>query len=121
VARRLGAQGGARPDTHAIAAPASDLRRRRAALSPVADPCARARRRGRDPRARVAPCARRRRRRLVSGSTGKARPAKRVTAYTDGSCDTASGRGGWAYLLTYNGQRKVDSGFESGTTNNRME
>ncbi len=57
----------------------------------------------------------------MSGSTGKARPAKRVTAYTDGSCDTASGRGGWAYLLTYNGQRKVDSGFESGTTNNRME
>lgn len=46
---------------------------------------------------------------------------KRVTAYTDGSCDTMSGRGGWAYLLRFNAQRKVESGFEPGTTNNRME
>ncbi|MBX3144664.1 MAG: ribonuclease HI [Trueperaceae bacterium] len=46
---------------------------------------------------------------------------KSVTAYTDGSCDTKSGRGGWAYLLTFNSQRKVESGFEPGTTNNRME
>lgn len=46
---------------------------------------------------------------------------KRVSAYTDGSCDTASRRGGWAYLLTFNGQRKSDSGFEADTTNNRME
>ncbi len=44
-----------------------------------------------------------------------------MTAYTDGSCDTMSGRGGWAYLLRFNAQRKVESGFEPGTTNNRME
>lgn len=46
---------------------------------------------------------------------------KSVTAYTDGSCETRSGDGGWAYLLLYNGARKRASGFEAGTTNNRME
>lgn len=44
-----------------------------------------------------------------------------VTVYTDGSCDTTSGRGGWAYLLDHDGHRKQASGFEAGTTNNRME
>jgi len=48
-------------------------------------------------------------------------PKKRVTAYTDGSCETQSGDGGWAYLLTYSGARKRASGFEADTTNNRME
>ena len=46
---------------------------------------------------------------------------KQVTAYTDGSCETQTGDGGWAYLLVYNGARKRRSGFEPGTTNNRME
>ncbi len=54
-------------------------------------------------------------------AAGPPRGPKQVTAYTDGSCDTASGRGGWAYLLSFNSQRKVDSGFERDTTNNRME
>ncbi|HZW28191.1 MAG TPA: ribonuclease HI [Trueperaceae bacterium] len=44
-----------------------------------------------------------------------------VTAYTDGSCDTASGRGGWAYLLASGGRTRRASGFEPDTTNNRME
>ncbi len=46
---------------------------------------------------------------------------KRVSVHTDGSCDTQSGDGGWAYLLEYNGHERVASGFEAGTTNNRME
>ena len=44
-----------------------------------------------------------------------------MTVYTDGSCDTASGRGGWAYLIERDGRREQASGFEAGTTNNRME
>ena len=46
---------------------------------------------------------------------------KHVRIFTDGSCDTASGEGGWGYLLTYNGARKVQAGYEANTTNNRME
>ena len=46
---------------------------------------------------------------------------KKVFLYTDGSCDTGSRRGGWAYLLVYNGVRKQAAGFEADTTNNRME
>ncbi len=46
---------------------------------------------------------------------------RNVTAYTDGSCDTTSGDGGWAYLLMFNGASKEANGFEPGTTNNRME
>lgn len=48
-------------------------------------------------------------------------PAKDVTIFTDGSCDTKSGEGGWGYLLLYRGRRKTASGYEGGTTNNRME
>ncbi len=44
-----------------------------------------------------------------------------VVAYTDGSCDTGSGDGGWAYLLIAGRHRTKASGFEAGTTNNRME
>ncbi|HZX00489.1 MAG TPA: ribonuclease HI [Trueperaceae bacterium] len=44
-----------------------------------------------------------------------------VTVYTDGSCDTVSGRGGWAFLIERDGLHTKASGFESGTTNNRME
>ena len=46
---------------------------------------------------------------------------KHIHIYTDGSCDTTSGDGGWAYLLVYNGHKKEASGFEASTTNNRME
>ena len=46
---------------------------------------------------------------------------KKVLLYTDGSCDTGTRRGGWAYLLVYNGVRKQAAGFEADTTNNRME
>ncbi len=46
---------------------------------------------------------------------------KRVTVFTDGSCDTGSGRGGWAYLLKHGSRTKKASGFEANTTNNRME
>lgn len=46
---------------------------------------------------------------------------KHLFAYTDGSCNTQTGDGGWAYLLVYNGQRKEAAGYEAGTTNNRME
>jgi len=35
--------------------------------------------------------------------------------------DTTTKRGGWAYLLRYQGQEKTRSGFASETTNNRME
>ncbi len=47
--------------------------------------------------------------------------APAVTVYTDGSCDTTSGRGGWAYLVEAGDQRLQASGFEPSTTNNRME
>jgi len=46
---------------------------------------------------------------------------KSVQAWTDGSCDTASGHGGWAYLLRYGEHETKASGYEAGTTNNRME
>jgi ribonuclease HI len=54
-------------------------------------------------------------------------PRKQVAATTDGSCDTRSGDGGWAYRLAYRdrvtGREHVRtaSGYEPGTTNNRME
>jgi ribonuclease HI len=48
-------------------------------------------------------------------------PKKHVTIFTDGSCDTATGRGGWAYLLCYDGVKRDASGYEANTTNNRME
>lgn len=46
---------------------------------------------------------------------------KHILIFTDGSCDTTTGHGGWAYLLTYNGHEKENSGYEANTTNNRME
>ncbi len=48
-------------------------------------------------------------------------PQEHVTLYTDGSCDTASGHGGWAYMLATPAGRTTASGYEPGTTNNRME
>jgi ribonuclease HI len=46
---------------------------------------------------------------------------KHVYIYTDGSCDTTTGDGGWAYLLVYGKVKKEAADFEAKTTNNRME
>lgn len=52
---------------------------------------------------------------------------KHVVATTDGSCETRSGDGGWAYRLAYRDRLtgrdhvRTASGYEAGTTNNRME
>jgi ribonuclease HI len=52
---------------------------------------------------------------------------KHVVATTDGSCETRSGDGGWAYRLAYRDRAsdrehvRTASGYESATTNNRME
>lgn len=44
-----------------------------------------------------------------------------VDIYTDGACARNPGPGGWAAILRYKGTEKEISGFESDTTNNRME
>jgi len=50
------------------------------------------------------------------------RPArKHVLATTDGSCETRTGDGGWAYRLAYGDHVRTASGYEPTTTNNRME
>ncbi len=46
---------------------------------------------------------------------------KQVTVWTDGSCETRTGEGGWAYLLQFGSSGRKVSGYEGGTTNNRME
>lgn len=46
---------------------------------------------------------------------------RKVTAWTDGSCETRTGEGGWAYLLQHGDSGRMVSGYEAGTTNNRME
>jgi len=46
---------------------------------------------------------------------------KHVTIWTDGSCDTGSGDGGWGYLMRYRDHLRRDAAFEPNTTNNRME
>ncbi len=46
---------------------------------------------------------------------------KKVIIYTDGGCWGNPGPGAWAALLEYNGIKKLISGFEKETTNNRME
>lgn len=55
----------------------------------------------------------------MSNSDG--RGLRVVHAWTDGSCETNTGHGGWAYLLRYGGSVKRASGYEANTTNNRME
>ncbi len=44
-----------------------------------------------------------------------------VKIYTDGACSGNPGRGGYGAVLLYKEHRKEISGFESDTTNNRME
>ena len=45
----------------------------------------------------------------------------RVIIYTDGACDPNPGPGGWAAVLMYKDRMKEMSGYETKTTNNRME
>jgi len=44
-----------------------------------------------------------------------------VVIYTDGACRGNPGPGGWGVVLRYQGNLKTLNGFESETTNNRME
>ena len=44
-----------------------------------------------------------------------------ITIYTDGSCLTNPGNGGWAAIISENNKKKIISGNEKNTTNNRME
>lgn len=46
---------------------------------------------------------------------------KEVIIYTDGACSGNPGPGGWAAILQYQDQSREISGFETHTTNNRME
>jgi len=44
-----------------------------------------------------------------------------ITIYTDGSCLTNPGKGGWAAIISQDGKIKKITGSEKNTTNNRME
>jgi ribonuclease HI len=44
-----------------------------------------------------------------------------IEIYTDGSCLTNPGNGGWAAIINDDGKIKKISGSEKNTTNNRME
>ena len=46
---------------------------------------------------------------------------KTVQVYTDGACSGNPGPGGWGAVLRYENYQKEISGYESNTTNNRME
>ena len=45
----------------------------------------------------------------------------RITIYTDGSCLTNPGNGGWAAIINDEKEIRKISGSEKNTTNNRME
>ena len=44
-----------------------------------------------------------------------------IEIWTDGGCRGNPGPGGWAYVVRSAGATRESSGFEPGTTNNRME
>ena len=44
-----------------------------------------------------------------------------ITIYTDGSCLTNPGNGGWAAIINDEKEIRKISGSEKNTTNNRME
>ena len=44
-----------------------------------------------------------------------------IKIYTDGSCLSNPGDGGWAAIINIDGEFKKISGYEKNTTNNRME
>lgn len=46
---------------------------------------------------------------------------REVEIYTDGACSGNPGPGGWAAILVYGPHEKELSGYETSTTNNRME
>lgn len=46
---------------------------------------------------------------------------KEIVLYTDGACSGNPGPGGWGAILMYRDHKKEISGYESATTNNRME
>ena len=46
---------------------------------------------------------------------------KQVVIYTDGACSCNPGPGGWGAILMYKSKRKEISGYNSMTTNNKME
>lgn len=46
---------------------------------------------------------------------------KSIQIYTDGACSGNPGPGGWGAILEYRDTVKEISGFESETTNNKME
>ncbi|MBR4420338.1 MAG: ribonuclease HI [Clostridia bacterium] len=46
---------------------------------------------------------------------------KKVDIYTDGACSGNPGAGGYCAILIYNKIEKIVSGYETDTTNNRME
>lgn len=48
-------------------------------------------------------------------------PSQTVIAYTDGACLGNPGPGGWAVVMTRDGQRRVLKGGVARTTNNAME
>ena len=45
----------------------------------------------------------------------------KLAVYTDGGCLGNPGPGAWAYLVLHSGGKEERSGYESSTTNNRME
>lgn len=45
----------------------------------------------------------------------------KVTMYTDGACRGNPGPGGWGVIMHYRDTEKALNGFDSETTNNRME
>ena len=46
---------------------------------------------------------------------------KKIIIYTDGACSCNPGPGGWGAILFYKNQMKEISGYETETTNNKME
>lgn len=46
---------------------------------------------------------------------------KQIVIYTDGACSGNPGPGGYAAILVFGNKEKEISGYESRTTNNRME
>ena len=44
-----------------------------------------------------------------------------IIIYTDGACDPNPGKGGWGVIILEDGKEKILKGYETDTTNNRME
>jgi len=52
---------------------------------------------------------------------GKEMTIEPIIIYTDGSCDSNPGPGGWAALIIQDGEEKMLCGSSAASTNNRME